>query len=127
MEEAENKADEVENVASPHSVIIKEKKSSTMQQAQLDSEIFQQIKSKIQEMKTTKADEKETNESLVHKDVRQNNLKRLKLYQKLGASFHSFNLKGQTPQQLASEQGFTEICNFLEENIYDPSAQDLRA
>ena len=117
MEEAENKADEVENVASPHSVIIKEKKSSTMQQAQLDSEIFQQIKSKIKEMEKSQADIKETNESLVHRAVRQNNLIRLKLYRKLGASFHSFNLKGQTPQQLASELGYTKICNFLREDM----------
>ena len=84
-----------------------------MLQTLLYSEIYQQIKSKIDEMKSGQGEMKETNESLVHRAVRQNNLKRLRLYKKIGASFHSFNLKGQTPQQLAQELGYTEIYNFL--------------
>ena len=96
-------------------------------QQQRHSKIIQEIKSKIEEMNTAQTDIKETNESLVHRAVRQNNLKKLILYKKFGACFHSFNLRGQTPQELANEFGYTDVSNFLKRNTRDLSQQYLSA
>ena len=97
---------------------------STVQKCQ-NSKIIQEINMKIEEMKTVENVSKENNESLLHRAVRQNNLKRVKLYQKLGASFHSFNQNGQTPEELANELSHTEILSFLKEKNKNLVSQDL--
>ena len=57
----------------------------------------------------------ETNESLVHSSVRNKDLKLLKLCYKLGASLQTFNLKDQTPRDLAVELGFHEIVQYIDD------------
>ena len=57
----------------------------------------------------------ETNESLVHSAVRNKDLKLLNLCYKLGASLQTFNLKDQTPRDLAVELGFHEIVQYIDD------------
>ena len=57
----------------------------------------------------------ETNESLVHSAVRNKDLKLLKLCYKRGASLQTFNLKDQTPRDLAVELGFHEIVQYIDD------------
>ena len=76
-----------------------------------EEEIIDQIKSKIEALK--KIQVLDSNESPTHRVVRQNKVCKLKLFKILGASLNSFNLKGQTPRDVAIEKGFFEIIDFF--------------
>ena len=76
------------------------------------SEEFLEIEKMIKEAKQNIPEE--TNESLVHKAVRENDLKKLKLYHKFGALLSSYNSKGQTPKDVAIEKGFLDIVKYIE-------------
>ena len=76
------------------------------------SEDFLEIDKMIEEAKQNMPEE--TNESLVHKAVRENDLKKLKLYHKFGALLSWYNLKGQTPKDVAIEKGFVDIVKYIE-------------
>ena len=79
-----------------------------------ESNMVPEILELIEQLKNATPEEKNT--SLVHEAVLNNNLERLRLYHKIGAPLHSYNMKGQTPKDLAEELDYRDIAKFLQEN-----------
>ena len=80
----------------------------------LDFQIKQKISFLIKEIGRKMDKFEETNESLLHRAVRQKSFFKLKIYKMFGANSDMFNLKRQTPRELAVQLKHQDIINFFD-------------
>ena len=95
-----------------------------LQPPHVESNLLAELLTTFEQLKNETPDERKT--SLVHEAVRANNLKKLRIFCKIGAPLNTYNRKGQSPLVLAEELGHGDIFKFLHENSFHQKSSEAK-